>query len=146
MFPDPSLRWRPFPSILDGIDRPPFVLDRGLWNGILALIVVGAPPRGRSYGVQIRCQGYLAVEEALYSVADHGAGTARYNGAVYIKETSDFPAQEAFEVFDRRQRKARRFLFVGSDFCYETIGFDEPVVQAFASTDAAYAWQPDTPN
>ena len=40
MFPDLSLRWRPYPSIMDGMRPPPFVLDRGLWKSVLNLIVL----------------------------------------------------------------------------------------------------------
>jgi hypothetical protein len=40
------------------------------------------------------------------------------------------------------KRTPRHFLFVGSDFCYETVGFEEPVVCTFASREDAYAWLP----
>lgn len=143
MFPDPTLEWRPFPSTLDGIDRPPFVLDRGLWKGGLSLIIVEAPPRKRAFGVQIKCEAYLAVEEMIFSVSDHGGGTAGYDGTVYVKEAGSSRILEALEAADPLHRKARQFLFVGSDFCYETVGFEEPVVRLFLSVDAAYQWRPN---
>jgi hypothetical protein len=144
MFPDPTLRWHPFPSRLDGIDRPPFVLGRGLWQGVLSLILVEAPPRKRAFGVQIKCEAYLTVEEMIYSVADHGGGTAAYDGTVYLKEASQSRVRDAYKITDPLHRGVRHFLLVGSDFCYETIGFDDPVVRRFASVEAAYEWRPDT--
>jgi hypothetical protein len=144
MFPDPTLRWRPFPSELDGIDRPPFVFDRGLWQGMLRLIIVEAPPRKRAFGVQIKCQAFLAVEEMIYSVADHGGGTAVYDGTVYLKEATQSRVCEANKATDPLHRGVRQFLLVGSDICYETIGFDDPVVRRFASVEAAVEWRPDT--
>jgi hypothetical protein len=82
MFPDPTLIWRPFPSTLDGIGAP-FVLDRGLWREVLSLIVVEGVAPHRAFGVQVRCEAYLAVEEMIYSVAEHGEG-AHYDGGVYL--------------------------------------------------------------
>jgi hypothetical protein len=40
MFPDSTLKWRPFPSIIDGIKPPPFALSKGMWRGAFNLIVV----------------------------------------------------------------------------------------------------------
>ncbi len=128
--------------MLDGIDRP-FVLDRGLWQGGLGLIILEAPPRRRAFGALIRCEIYLAVEEMIYSVADHGEGTAGYDGTIYLKEAASSRALNAFETIDPLRRKARQFLFVGSDFCYETIGFEEPRLLVFEGADAAYEWRPD---
>src|ERR1700733_10151359 len=93
MFPDPTLKCRPYPSEIDGI-YDPFVLDRGLWKGALHLIVLEGLPgrraRGvktrRSYGVKIGCQIYWAIEEMIYSIAKHSDGSLMYRGDVYIKE------------------------------------------------------------
>jgi hypothetical protein len=143
MFSDPTVEWRPFPSPLDGIDRPPFVLDRGLWQGGLSLIIVEPSPRKRAFGVLIKCEAYLAIEEMIYSVADHGGRAAFYDGTVYLKEATNSRALSAYEAVDPLRRKARQFLFVGCDYCYETVGFDEPNIREFESVDAAYRWQPD---
>ena len=86
MFPDSTLKWRPCPSIIDGIGRPPFVLDRGLWRGVLSLIVLEARPGTRAYGVEVPCQIYGAFQEMIYSIAAHGDGSSRYDGGAYIKE------------------------------------------------------------
>lgn len=80
MFPDPTLRWRPYPSIIDGIERPPFVFDQGLWRGVLYLIVVAPNPGLRAYGIEMSCEVYSGIEEMIYSVADHGAKTGSYAG------------------------------------------------------------------
>ena len=130
MFPDPTLRWRPFASIIDGIERPPFVFDQGFWLGVLHLIVVAPKPSFRAYGAEITCQIYAGFEEMIYSVADHGGGTAMYDGGVYINAADPFG------------RKPRLFSFVGGDRCYEALGFSEPIIRAFDSQEEAYAWGP----
>jgi hypothetical protein len=149
MFPDPTLKCRPYPSEIDGI-YDPFVLDIGLWKGALHLIVVeGLPGRRalvktrRSYGVKIRCQIYCAFEEMIYSIAKHSDGSVMYRGDVYIKEAEHSKLLEAYKKIDVIRRSPRHFMFVGTDYCYETLGFAEPIVQAFASEEEAYAWRPD---
>jgi hypothetical protein len=143
MFPDSTTHWRPYPSIMDGITHPPFPLDRGLWRGVLHLIVLEGLG-SRAYGVEIRCEAYAAFEERIYSVVPHDAErSARYDGGVYIKEAASSRLLEAYMKIDPPLRKAevRHFLFVGTDYCYETLG-EEPVIRAFASKDEAYAWVP----
>jgi hypothetical protein len=110
---------------------------------VLSLIIVEGPPRKRAFGVQIKCEAYLAVEEIIYSVADHGGVTSTYDGTVYLKEASQSRARDAYKAADPGHRSVRQFLFVGIDFCYETIGFHDPVVQQFSSIEAAYEWRPD---
>lgn len=143
MFPDPSLRWRPFPSIMDGIKAPMFVLDRGLWRGVLRLIVLECAPGVRAYGVEMNCRVYAAVEEMIYSTASHGDGSGIYRGDVYIKEAEHSELLQALRELKTVQRDPRHFLFVGGDFCYEVVGFGEPVIRCFASQEEAYAWSPD---
>lgn len=139
MFPDPTLRWRPYESIIDGIKRPPFVFDQGLWRGVLYLIVVSSP---RAYGIEISCEIYSGFEEMIYSIADHGDGTSRYDGGVYIKEAERSALLKAYAATDPFGRKPRHFCFVGSDYCYEVLGFSDPIIRAFDSADEAYAWGP----
>jgi hypothetical protein len=142
VFPDSTLKWRPFPSILDGIKAPPFVQDRGVWRGVLNLIVLESPPGTRAYSVEIRCDIYGAYEEMIYSIAQHGDRNSAYNGHVYIKEAESSSVIEALANMHPLKHGARQFLFVGADFCYETIGFEEPTVRAFASKEEAYSWMP----
>jgi hypothetical protein len=142
VFPDPTLRWRPFASIIDGIERPPFVFDQGFWLGVLHLIVVAPKPSFRAYGAEITCQIYAGFEEMIYSVADHGGGTAMYDGGVYIKEAENSALLKAFAAADPFGRKPRLFSFVGGDRCYEALGFSEPIIRAFDSQEEAYAWGP----
>lgn len=143
MFPDPTARWRPYPSIIDGIERPPYVFDRGLWRGILHLIILSPKPYLRHYGLQIRCDAYFGVEEMIYSVADHGGETLRYDGGVYIKETDRSALLTAYRAIDPVDRNPRHFSFVGGDYCYEALGLSEPVIHQFASEEEAYEWGPD---
>jgi hypothetical protein len=142
MFPDPTLRWRPYPSVMDRMKAPPFVLDRGLWRGVLNLMVLECAPGVRAYGVEIKCDIYCAFEEMIHSIAHHGDGSGMYRGDVYIKEAENSNLLEAFRKVHPLNRNARQFLFVGGDFCYETLGSAEPVVHTFASKDEAYAWTP----
>ena len=72
LFPDPSLRWRPYASMIDGIERPPYVFDQGLWRGVLYLIVVGPKPSLCAYGIEMPCEIYAGFDEMIYSVANHG--------------------------------------------------------------------------
>ncbi len=141
MIPDPTLQWRPFPSVLDGIGRPPFALDVGLYEGVLHLIILEPPPRRRAFGVTVPCQSYQAVEEMIYSVAYPGHN-ASYDGTTYLKEAVTSASIRAFQAGDPLGRSVRQFLLVGSDFCYETLGFDEPVVREFDDLAAAYDWHP----
>jgi hypothetical protein len=142
LFPDPTLRWRPYPSIIDGIERPPFVVDQGFWRGVLFLIVL-APKQGRrAYGVEMSCEIYAGFEEMIYSIADHGGKTGGYDGGVYIKEAETSALLKAYAATDPVGRKPRHFSFVGGDYCYEVLGFSEPIIRAFDSEDEAYAWGP----
>jgi hypothetical protein len=142
LFPDPTLRWRPHASKIDGIDRPPFVFDQGFWRGVLHLIVVAPNPSIRAYGIEIPCEIYAGFEEMIYSVANHGAKASHYDGGVYIKEAENSALLKAYTAADPLGRKPRHFLFVGSDRCYEVLGFSEPIIRAFNNPDEAYAWGP----
>jgi hypothetical protein len=142
MFPDPTSKWMPYPSIIDGIRAPPFVLDVGIWRGVLGLIVLESKPGTRAYGVHVKCEAYAAFEEMIHSIAGHGAENLRYDGSVYIKEAETSQLLSAFSLVDPFKRKHRHFAFIGGDFCYQTLGLTEPIVHAFASRDEAYAWKP----
>jgi hypothetical protein len=126
---------------MDGMKAPPFVFSQGTWCGVLNLIVLECAPGTRAYGVEIfDCQAYVAFEEMIYSVANHGDKAGNYDGGVYIKEAENSRLLESFENIDPFSRKPRHFSFVGGDYCYETLGFTEPVVRTFASQEEAYAW------
>lgn len=142
MFPDPTLRWRPYPSIIDGIERPPSVFDHGVWRGVLYLIVVAPKPSHRAYGIEIACEIYVGFDEMIYSVADHGGTTRGYDGGVYVKEAESSALLKTYAAIDPVGRKPRHFSFVGNDYCYEVLGFSEPIIRAFDSPDEAYAWRP----
>lgn len=140
MFPDPTSVWRPYPTAMDGMAPGMFVLDRGLWRGVLRLIVLDGNLGPRSYGVEVRCVAYAAYEDALYSCVDHGGGALRYDGAVFVKEAEQSLLLTTYKATVPGMGNPRHFSFVGTDFCYETLGFDAPVVLAFASRGDAYQW------
>ena len=142
MFPDPTLRWRPYESIIDGIERPPYVFDQGLWRGMLYLIVVAPNPSRRAYGIEMSCEIYAGFDEMIYSVANHGDGAGMYDGGVYIKEAENSALLNAYRASDPVGRKPRHFSFVGSDYCYEVLGFSDPMIRPFDSPEQAYAWGP----
>jgi hypothetical protein len=85
---------------------------------------------------------YFAVEEMIYSIAPHSNGSGRYDGSIYIKEATASALMNAFASVDPAQLKARHFLFVGMDYCYETLGFGAPVLHEFLDEETAYAWRP----
>lgn len=78
----------------------------------------------------------------IYSVADHGTASGRYDGGVYIKEAETSALLSAYAKIDPFRRKLRHFSFVGSDYCYEVLGFEAPVIRAFDSPDDAFKWGP----
>jgi hypothetical protein len=142
LFPDPTLRWRPYESVIDGIERPPYVFDQGLWRGVLYLIVVAPNPSRRACGIEISCEIYAGFDEMIYSVANHGDSAGMYDGGVYIKEAENSALLNAYAATDPFGRKPRHFSFVGSDYCYEVLGFSEPMIRPFDTPEAAYAWGP----
>jgi hypothetical protein len=141
MFPDPTLRWKPWPSPLEGLKAPPFVLDRGLWRGVLHLIVLEADPGSRAWGLEVPCQAYFAVEASIYAKADHGDPARVLDQPAWLKEAERSQLLSAHAAVVRTRRSPRHFAFVGSEFCYETLGFGEPVVRALASREDAWAWR-----
>lgn len=88
------------------------------------------------------CEIYAGYEEMIYSVANHGTASGRYDGGVYIKEAETSALLTAYAATDPIGRKPRQFSFVGGDYCYEALGFEEPVIRAFDDPDEAYAWGP----
>jgi hypothetical protein len=128
--------------MIDGIERPPFVFDQGLWRGTLYLIVLAPNPSLSAYGIEISCEIYAGFDEMIYSVADHGGRTSLYDGGIYIKEAENSALLKAYAATDPVGRKPRHFCFVGSDYCYEVLGFAEPIIRAFDSPERAYAWGP----
>jgi hypothetical protein len=109
---------------------------------VLHLIVVAPEPSRRAYGIEISCEIYAGYDEVIYSIADHGDRAGMYAGGVYIKEAESSALINAYAALDPAGRAPRHFSFVGSDTCYEVLGFSEPIIQAFASSEEAYAWRP----
>jgi len=144
MFPDRTVKWRPYPSIMDGMKAPPDVLDRGVWRGVLSLIVLESTfenPGSRAYRVEVVCEIYAAFDEMIYSIAKHGDGSGMYDGGVYIKEAEDSSLMRTWTKLDPFNRKVHHFSFVGGDLCYETLGSAEPVIYKFSTVDEALAWR-----
>jgi hypothetical protein len=141
VFPDPNLKWLPYPSQIDGIQRLPYVLDKGMWKGILHLVILEGQG-ARAYGIRFDCEMYFGIDEMIYSIAAHGTG-AMYDGGIYIKETMNSAWLKAYTAIEPLERVPRHFLFVGNDYCYECVGFNEPIIHTFATEDEAYAWGPD---
>ena len=142
MFPDPTVRWTPYPSVIDGLRPPPYVYSRGIWCGLLYLIIVEAPPVMRAYKVEIKVEIFAAYDEMIYSITNHGDRSSHYDGAVYIKEAVTSELLETWREADPFKRTVRHFLFVGADHCYEVLSSSEPNVSAFPDAEAAYVWNP----
>ncbi len=145
MFPDPTAKWLPYPSVLDGIKRPPTVLDGGTHDGVLNLIVIECSTAwnlgNRAYRVEVDCEIYAAFDEMIYSISPHGNGSEIYDGGVYVKEAEESALLKHYVNIDPFRRKVRHFLFVGADLCYETLGTREPIISAFSSIKEALAWR-----
>jgi hypothetical protein len=114
----------------------------------LNLLLIGRieekKPASRAFRIEVDCQVYFAVEEMIYSVAPHGNRSGAYDGNVYIKEASTSYLRETFtKIGPVLKRTLRHFLFVGLDYCYETLGSGEPVIHEFPDEQTAYAWRPD---
>lgn len=97
------------------------VLDQGLWQGVLHLIVLEASPGDRAYGVLAPCHAYGAFEEMIYSAADHGGPEGAYDGGVYIMEATSSRLLTEWKESEPFRRQARHFLFVAGDYCYEMV-------------------------
>ena len=108
MFPDPTIRWRPYESIIDGIERPPYVFDQGLWRGVLYLIVVAPNPSRRAYGIEMSCAIYAGFDEMIYSVANHGDSAGMYDGGIYIKVKFHTTKHRCHALRERQLMEIRR--------------------------------------
>ncbi|MGJ4925803.1 hypothetical protein ACQR1I_10820 [Bradyrhizobium sp. HKCCYLS2038] len=128
--------------MIDGIERPPWTLVQGLWLGVLYLIVLAPPPGRRAYGIEISCEIFAGFEEMIYSVSDQGNATSAYDGGVYVKEAEASALLTNYAANDPVGRMPRHFLFVGSDYCYEVLGFSEPIIRSFENAGEAYGWGP----
>lgn len=142
MFPDLTLLWTPFPTEIDGIGHPPFVLDKGVWKGVLHLAVFGSVSEDRAYGVSISCEAYAGFDERIYSAARESDNGSRYDGTTYIKEARDSALIRTYTKADYLQKVPRHFLFVGNDYCYECLSFEPPKILSFVTQEQAYSWQP----
>lgn len=142
MFPDHALRWKEYPSIIDGIGRPPFVLDKGFFRGNLYLGILPPKADQKCYGVEIQCEMYSAVEELFYSNIHHGDSSSSYDGNVYIKEAESSELLKTYENFNQTGVKGRLFLFVGADYCYECLGLQAPKIIIFNNEHEVLKWKP----
>ena len=141
MFPDPSLICRPYPSLLDGI-KSPQLENFGYGNGGLHLIAFSAHNEGPAYGIQISCDAYFAVEEMLYSIAQHGDADIIYDGTVYVKEAVRSKLLDNVVAIHPSEPVWRHFIFVSYDYCFETLGKSEPAFRMFPDIGEAYEWKP----
>jgi hypothetical protein len=88
------------------------------------------------------CEIFAGFDEMIYSIADHGA---RQPPTMEVSTSRKLKARrscKAYAATDPVGQKPRHFSFVGSDKCYEVLGFSEPIIRAFGSPDEAYAWGP----
>ena len=104
MFPDPTLKWKPYPSIIDGTENI-YAIDAGYQDGTLFLIIYGLDknkpqpdatphslPPNTAFLVEIECDSYTGIDEFLYTVSgEEGSGRGYNNKDVYIKEATNSP-------------------------------------------------------
>jgi len=138
MPPDQKARWKPYPSIIDGLEMP-FVVNCGVYGNEIYLVVTSGTVPGW-YGITVDYWAYAAFDEGVYSIMDSGNHEGCYPPNNYIRETENSSLLGNFpsDIFGM----ARHFMFPGLDECIEVIAKSEPVIQAFASSEQAEAWGP----
>jgi hypothetical protein len=92
-------------------------------------------------GGEVPCEVFGGCEEMIYSMAYANEGVT-YDGTVYIKEAETSVALSAFRAADPFGRLPRHFCFLGEDYCYEVLGFGEPVIRPLADPEEAHRWKP----
>jgi len=139
LFPDSTLKWKPFPSIIDGIHAP-LVSAHGFGQAGLCLTIRSAFPASniRVFGIDIKCKAYFCIDDLFYGNAGHGGGSP-YEGGVYILEATQSTLLNAQNKVDPSS-KVRHFRFVGLDLCYEVLGVGVPNIHTFHSEAEADAW------
>jgi hypothetical protein len=140
MFPDPTVRWQPYPSVMDGI-RGIFILDRGTHTGTRRLVMTPMTESLPVFVVELDCAIFLTVEELLYDMAvpEHGG----WNDGVetYIREASQSRLLEIYDRLNAMQRPpVRHFCFPGLEYAVECLASAEPVIHEFPDYDTAFAW------
>lgn len=143
MFPDTNIKWCGLPSSIDGIEGPILELVRGDSYAIRCLVsqwVNGECARVSTIEFGDPA-AFFSVEEMVYSMAyanRENGGT--YDGAIYLKETSQSALKAAVEAADYDHRSVRHFLLVGLSICMEVVASDDPEIKDHPSYDAAIAW------
>ena len=143
MFPDPTLRLKPYPSIISGMACI-YVFDMGAEYGTLHLVVTG-DGSSTHFGIHVPCDAYFGVDEMYYSLAEHGIHEEFVDKRSFIKEAEDslfLKKMRALATDFGLKESFRHFIFVGNEYCYETLGTGEPVVKRFENREAAEAWKP----
>lgn len=130
---DPTTKWKPFPSIIDGVARGVYVSDRGHSDGSLNL-VIQQPRQSLAFAIEVPCEVFGGCEEMIYSIL-YAHKSVVYDGSVYVKEAETSVALDAFRAADPFNRTPRHFCFLGEDYCYEAVGFGEPSIRVLTDPD-----------
>ena len=142
MFPDPSAKWKEFPSIIDGIDNP-FVFDKGCWKGKLYLTIAEGGG-DLSFGVVLDAIAYMAIDEALFSLADHACITLSESPNCYIREATHSKLLTLYRDKEYlEQGDIRHFQFIGHDKCYECLCVGLPQSIMFGNEVGRDSWRPE---
>ena len=141
MFPDKSAEWKEFPSLIDGIDDP-FVFDKGYWKGKLYLTITDGAGH-LSFGVTLNAIAYMAIDEALFSVADHCCLSLSDFPNCYIRETKNSELLTLYQSKEYlEQGDVRHFQFLGHDKCFECLCYGLPNIVMFKHEAERDAWGP----
>ena len=142
MFPDTSAKWKEFPSIIDGIDHP-VVFDKGYWKGKLYL-TISEGGGDLSFGVVLNAIAYMAIDEALFSVADHSCISLSESPNCYIREATNSNLLKLYRDKEYLQQgDISHFQFIGHDMCFECLCFGLPKIVVFANEMECDAWGPE---
>lgn len=142
MFPDETAKWKMFPSMIDGIDNP-FVFDKGYWKSKLYL-TISEGGGDLSFGVVLDAIAYMAIDEALFSVADHSCISLSESPNCYIREATNSNLLKLY--LDKeylQQGNIRHFQFIGHDMCIECLCVGLPKIIMFANEMECDAWGPE---
>lgn len=138
MFPDLTVKWKPFPSVIDGITGP-WISNQGFCGDDLCLAVIGNPGTTRAYGIKIEPLIHAGYDDLIYHGATWQVESHFYDDGVYIKEAEQSALLSRY-ADDQFLGEVRHFLFWSNTDCYEVLSREKPEIITFSGLDEAVNW------
>ncbi len=133
MFPDPSIRWEPVPSIVDGLKNPhvtPVDADTAQY---FSCVISGDNDEmarrrreERVFSAVVRPEAFFGIGEVLYSALTPEDDGGVYDGGVWLKETHRSSLLNVLRDDPFRRQLFRHFLLVGGNTCFEVVAHEPP--------------------